>query len=252
MSLCTNAHVPLLLCGYASWSRFPPGAFSHLAWMFPADCSPSSSQRTCRYISNAILCLNTHYAHVHSSTEGWHKYAVDREERRSIVRIPLHPWYPAAVCFCLRYNVDMLEFNPVKFCLNTLKQATVRKRIRCIYSAEAFSTKAVYQGADLVMAVDCASLIVCLFTDRGELCLHECRECRHSCYPHGPGSERQPCYLLLSRWQQIHFVQPVCSASVGLLCRAEPVASRDNSLDLNHKSSPALWHSFSLQGRAAY
>lgn len=84
----------------------------------------------------------------------------------------------------------------------------------------------------------CASVIVCLFTDYGELCLHDCRERRHSCYPHGPCSELQPCYLLFSLWQRTYFVQPVCSASVVLLCRAEPVAYRDNSLDLNHKRSP--------------
>lgn len=41
----------------------------------------------------------------------------------------------------------------------------------------------------------------------------------------------------------------VYSALVVLRHIAEPVAYRDNSLDLNHKRSPALWHSFSLQGR---
>lgn len=41
-------------------------------------------------------------------------------------------------------------------------------------------------------------------------------------------------------WQWTHFLQPAYSASVVLLHRAEPVAYRDNSLDLNHKRSPAL------------
>ena len=45
---------------------------------------------------------------------------------------------------------------------------------------------------------------------------------------------------LLSLWQWAHFLQPAYSASVVLLHRAEPVAYRDNSLDLNHKRSPAL------------
>lgn len=53
-----------LFCGYANQSRFPPGVFSHLAWIFPADGSPPSSQRICLYISSASLCVtSSHMLH---------------------------------------------------------------------------------------------------------------------------------------------------------------------------------------------
>ena len=81
------------------------------------------------------------------------------------------------------------------------------------------------------------------------------RRRQHSYYPHGSCTELCSCSLslhLLSPWQWTHFLQPVYSASVVLQHRVEPVAYRDNSLDLNHKRSPALWHSFSRQGRVAH
>lgn len=64
---------------------------------------------------------------------------------------------------------------------------------------------------------------VCVFTDGGELCLRDCSERRHSSYPHGPCSELQPCYVLLSLWASGPILcSPVCgSASVVLLRRAE-------------------------------
>lgn len=85
-------------------------------------------------------------------------------------------------------------------------------------------------------------VFVCLFTvdaDKRVNCVYTIAECRHSCsIPTAPVLSLSLRLLGLLPWT--HSPQPAYSASVVLRHRAEPVAYRDNSLDLNHKRTPAL------------